>query len=381
MKNIKQIAIFAFVVSMVFVPVLSRAAELKAVRDYTLQKAASVDGNLYLAAQNSFISGDINGDAVIASGNVLINGAIKQGALVAGGNVEILGNVEQSVRAIGGTVVIGETVRGDVAVAGGMVRIAPDAVVEGDVLVAAGQLIVDGVVKGNVRTIGGETIINGIVEKDVSVRADRKLTIGSEAKIAGNLSYRSIEAAQIMEGAQIQGEVKFEKLEQPKGGKQAIAGLIGFMMLIKLLIMLTVTILGVVLFKKAAQSLTKTVIGHFGREAVRGFVVLIVVPAALIVALASVIGIGLAVAGALIYLSLIMIAKVITGVVLGSVVIKLIKKTKEYEVNWQNAAIGVIAVELVSLVPILGWVAIFLLFIASLGSISLMAYQKMWLKR
>jgi hypothetical protein len=135
------------------------------------------------------------------------------------------------------------------------------------------------------------------------------------------------------------------------------------------------------LFKKMMQSLVKTATEHCGREMVRGFIVLVVVPIAIFVALISLVGAIFGIIGIFVYALLIITAKILAGILFGSVLVKAVKKTKEYEVTWQSAMIGVIALELVGLVPVLGWVLVFLIFLAAFGSISMAAYQEMWLRR
>ncbi|HBT74916.1 MAG: hypothetical protein UY31_C0039G0004 [Candidatus Wolfebacteria bacterium GW2011_GWE1_48_7] len=385
MKQLKQIAVTAFVISMVVMPMFVYGADMRAAREYTLQKGEVVESDLYVGAENNVVAGEIRGDLVIAGGSILVVGDVDQDVIAAGGTVEVLGNVGDDIRAVGGAITIGKNVSGDVVAAGGVVQVISGATVEGDVIVAGGQAIIDGTVKGDVKIVAGEVIINGVINGDVSIRSDKRFSIGKDAKIEGALWYRSPNAVEIAEGGMIIGETQFEKVERPdrtdKRIRAAMLGLIGAMALVKLLIILVTAIAGVILFKKVTQGLVKVAADHFGRELVRGFVVLIVMPAAILIAMISLIGIWFAVAGVLLYVLLLMIAKVLAGILLGAVLMKMAKKTKDYEVNWQNATIGVLVLELIWIIPIIGWVAVFLLFLASVGSVALMAYQKTWLKR
>lgn len=385
MKQIKQITVFACMGLLALMPAIAHGADMVARQEYTLQKGSVVEGDLYAAAQSNVVAGDIDGDLVIAGAHTLVTGSVKGDVLAAGGTLELLGSVGDDVRIAGGTITIGKNVDGDVVAAGGVVHIVSGVTVGGDVIIAGGQVIVDGAVKGNVKVAGGEVTINGQVEKDIVVRADKQFTLGKDANSMGSIWYRSPSALVIQEGAKTQNEPTFEKIEHPtrvdKKVQAAIAGLIGAITLIKLLITLITAIVIVTLFKKTAHNLTKIVVDSFGRELVRGFVVLIVAPAAILLAAISVIGIWFAFAGALLYVLLLMVAKVLMGIALGAVAMRSLKKQKELEVNWQSAAIGVVIIELVWLVPVLGWVAVFLLFLATLGSVSLLAYQKAWMKR
>ncbi|OGM92956.1 hypothetical protein A2372_03865 [Candidatus Wolfebacteria bacterium RIFOXYB1_FULL_54_12] len=385
MKHIQRIAIIAFAVSMVLLPAATNATELKAAREYTLQKDVVEQGDLYVAAQTNVVAGEVAGDLAVVGANVLITGNVEQDLFAAGGTVNILGDIGDDIRVVGGTVTIGRQVGGDVVAAGGMIHIISGAKVAGDVVVAAGQVIIDGDVAGTVKISGGEVVINGSVGKSAVIRVSERVSVGREAKIGGDLAYKSFDAASIAEGAQIAGETKFEKIERPtrvdKRASAAMVGLLGVMALLRLAAMIITAVLAVVLFRKAAQSLTKSSIDHFGRELVRGFVVLVVIPFAILFALVSIIGIGLGIAAALVYILLLMIAKVLASILFGAVVLKLIKKKKDYEVTWQSAVAGVIALSIVSLIPIFGWLVACLAFLVSLGSISMLLYQKAWLKR
>lgn len=385
MKQIKYVSGILFAFLLIGAPMAADAATVRTGRDYALQKSETIDGNLYLASQNSIISGAIKGEAAVVSGNALLTGAVSGDVLAAGGTVDILGDVGQNVRVVGGTVLIGKTVKGDVAVAGGVVRIAPDAVIEGDLIAAAGTLIIDGTVKGRIQARGGSVLIHGTIGKDVSLQATREVTIGKGGNVEGNLVYESVKEATIEQGATVHGSTTYTRRAVPGNfGEQmnaALFGLIALFALIKLLVMLTSAVVGVLLFKKASVALTKSVVDNIGKELVRGFVVLILVPLAAIALLVTVIGSAFGIALGLIYGVLLIVARIATGIVAGAIVVKVLKKTKEYEVTWQNAVIGVFALYIIAIVPILGWVADFVLFLAILGAAWMMAYQKIWAKR
>lgn len=385
MQYIKQIAAFLGVCAMVVIPGVSHAAQAKAVENFSVARSEVVEDNIYVAERIGVIEGTLKKDLVTAGANILVTGMVERDIIAAGGTLELLGDVNGNVRAVGGTITIGKDVSGDVVIAGGVVHIAPGATVKGDVIVAAGQLIVDGTVEGSITAASKDVVINGTIGKNVSIRLNQRLSFGKGAKVDGDLNYRSIAPAVMGEGAMIAGKTDFQKIEQPtrmgERARDAFLGFIGFVALIKLLAMLVTAVAAVVLFKKPIQALVKTSTEHFGREMVRGFVVMVVVPVAIVVALISLVGMAFGVIGILLYALLVVMAKIFGGILFGVVLVKLMKKAKEYEVTWQNAAIGVVAIEVVWLVPIIGWVSVFLIFLASLGSISMMAYQKIWLKR
>lgn len=97
--------------------------------------------------------------------------------------VEVSAHVTGDVYAVGQDVVL----RGPIA---------------GDVLVLGDDVTITGTVAGSVRVVGDTVHIGGAVGKNVSVAA-RVITLGTDARIAGNLSFvgQSIAIASTIEGA------------------------------------------------------------------------------------------------------------------------------------------------------------------------------------
>ena len=114
-------------------------------------------------------------------------------------------------------------------------------------------------------------------------------------------------------------------------------------------------------------------------EFLRGFIVLVVVPVAVFLLIISVLGFAVGVVGIIGYIFLITLSKIYAGIVLGSLLSKWI--VKKVLANWQWAIVGITLLQIIGLIPILGGIVTFTLFIVALGAVSKITYERIWYSR
>lgn len=180
-----------------------------------LQAVAASDGSAIIIDSDSNIvvlGGSVHPPRPVpqnfaaAGGRIVIDQAIGRNAALAGGSVEVRAPVGSKLGAAGGTVTIDAAVGGDVGAAGGEVRIAKNGSVGGGAHVTAGHVAVDGVVRGSLHVEAESLTINGEVQGDVDADAAR-LVLGPGAKIGGGMTYSSTGDIEKSEGATIGGAV------------------------------------------------------------------------------------------------------------------------------------------------------------------------------
>jgi len=352
---------------------------LKAGEEYTLPKNSTIEEDLYIGAGNSSINGDVAGDLVVGGGNIVITGNIKDDLTIGGGSIKVLGSVGDDLRIAGGDITITGAIGGDLVIAGGNVHILSTATIAGDILAGAGALIIDGTVTGDVSAAGGALLLNGTVAGSVFARAE-EIKLGTGATIEGNLAYHAPKAASVATGATIKGATDYTQVMRPaKHGGPAFAkgmfAFLGVLWLTKVLMLLLAALLLFAFVPRMLTATTKTAMDSFGSAALRGSIVLVVTPFAIILSLITIIGMLVGIPAALIFGALLIIAKVLAGVTFGSIIFRQFKKAKEVEVTWQSITVGVICLALLSAIPFVGWILCFLLFIASLGSVSSHLYH------
>ncbi|MBX4211796.1 MAG: polymer-forming cytoskeletal protein, partial [Candidatus Yanofskybacteria bacterium] len=273
----KKLFILMAIAAVAVWPLGASAATFKTGESYSLGQNQSVNDDLYVGSGSVTISGVVTGDLIAAGGNLSFSGRVSEDATLAGGTVNINGTIGDDLRVAGGNVTLNGAVADDVFVAGGQVHVAQDAVINGDVVAAGGEVTIDGRVNGNINITSGQ------------------VKLGSSAVINGNLVYKSGKEAQIDSGARIAGTTQFNKISHGVPGRNFIGPFIVFSMVAKTIILLVCALLLIWIFRTKAPRVVHHALGNFWHNVLRGFLVMIAVPVAIIILFITVVGIPFAV--------------------------------------------------------------------------------------
>lgn len=369
--------IIPFMLLLFAVPVFG--ATLKSGEEVTIAQSESITDDLYVAGGNVTMLGTVRGDAISAGGNVLSNGSVGVDLMAAGGTVQVLAPVGDDARIAGGQVMVGDRVGGDAVVAGGDVSFLSSSTVRGDVVAAGGRVVLDGAVSGDAEIYADEVHINGSVVGDVTIEA-ASVSVGEDARISGDFTYSSIDEADVAEGAVIAGELTRTESDLPSTKDQAVAGvaILGFIsvaVLMGLLMKLASALVLGLLFKRFTGELVRKVADEPLTYLGWGFVTLVVTPVAAIILFVTVIGVPLGFLVLVAYGALVLAAMIFAPVVLGSYVYKLLMKTEGFEVSWKTITLGVVLYMILVAIPVVGWIARFLLVLVTLGVIAKMKVE------
>lgn len=291
-----------------------------------------VKGDSAIAGNLVDILGNIDGIGFIAGNTVNVNGTLEYG-FVAGNNVNINGNILKSVYAAGNSVIISK-----------------DAKVERDVFIAA-----------------NEVVLNGTLNRDVSL-GSTKVTIKSDAKINGNVT---IEANNLVveDGATVKGTLKYNKEAKTSLSDTASIGKVviygshekdnsknnaALDTVISIINMLVVfAVISALLPKVCDKTIliysdSRNYLKNFGI----GLLILFCTPIIGLLLLISNVGTSLGLILLLLYGISIYLAFIVSGFVLGDLVI-----TKLFKFNINNlfvGCIGIILLKLLLLAPYIG---------------------------
>lgn len=338
---------------------------------------SSIDDDTYAAGVNVYADGEIGGD-LIAAGTIVRNNAnIAQDLAVAGSIIDVFGNVGDDARLAGSIVTIGGNIEDDLVVFGAMVRLLPGSVVRGDLTVYGGSVMVDGTVEGNVLGGSGQFIINGQVDGSVMLETE-ELIIGNAAVVGGVIQYTSTKEAQVNEGASIAGGLEQKVPEKPqKDPAQEIEdvsaaaatgfGVVGF--IFKVLISIVTVFVALYFFRMHLLAMTKTTILEFPRQLGWGFVWAILVPIAAILLIVTIIGSSLGFISLIFYALTMAIAQILAMIAFGAWAWKLATKANTIQINWKNALIGIFALNIIGVIPILGWIFNMVFTLGALGAV------------
>lgn len=224
-------------VAVLLASVPTGAAEFKTGKEVTIEKDEVIEDDLYMTGETMTVKGIVKGD-VVASGKVVrIEGVVEGDVMAAGQAVVIDGEVRDDVRIAGMTLKLGEAARvgddlfaagfsfeseGGSQVAGRTSLTGYQALVagehQGDLVGALVGLQIEGRVDGNVQAAveseAGPAWWTQFMQSPVPLpTVDPGLTLGSGARVGGDLSYKSKAAAEIADGALVTGETEHAVVE------------------------------------------------------------------------------------------------------------------------------------------------------------------------
>lgn len=338
-----------------------------------------VGDDLLVAGGTVTVSQVVPGDLMVAGGNVDVDAGVAGDAIALGGKVRLAGDVGQSVYSAAGQLTIGGKVARNLRVAAGQVELAPASEILGNVSAAGGQVRLLGAVRGHVQSAAGRVLIDGPVGGDVFV-ASGQLELGPNARIAGQLRYRSRQpllqdpAAQVAGGIVTQPAPWQRDDEEDKTRRAAVwQGIAAvFSGLWTLGLMVTAAALVVALPGFSAR-VSVALRQHLGASLLLGFVFLVCVPVAAVLVCLTLIGIPLGLFALVLYAALLPLAYAIAGIGLGDWALMrwLPERAGRLPLRVAAAATVLLALTLLHWVQVLGTLAGLLALLAGLGALLL----------
>lgn len=322
--------------------------------------AGTVEGTTFAAGQDVQITGNINGDLFISAQNITIDGVVT-------GNIYVAG---QAIK-------IGVQSEGDVFVAGQNVTIAKEAIIGRDLFVAGATILQEGTIQRNLFGGGSEIIIAGLVGGDVNLQTGN-LKLQDNAVIEGNLSYESSKEAVIAPDSKITGETDWKKVasmstEQIRTEtKKPINLFFGFLWSVAsaLLVWFLVKVWRPDFWTKTAMPIAEVPLKTLGV----GFLVLVVTPLLILLAMVTIIGIPLGILVGLIYWASMYLSKIIVAVFIGQWLAKRFKWPELHKGIWL-VMLGLVILGLLNMLPFVKFIVGLLTVVAGLGSLILAHYK------
>ena len=371
----KKHLIFISFIPLFLLPLGVQGAEFGVGQEYFLRQGEAVESDLYAAGGSATLIGDVEGDVLLVGGNVFVDNRVKNNANLIGGTVDVVGEVGGSLRIVSGKSLVRAIVGRDLVGASGNLQILEQTTVGGDVMFAGGTVVIDGEVKGNVGGIAGSLVLNGVVHGDIDVTAD-SVVVGPKARISGQFKYASSKLATIDPSAVIEGEPLFTQVDTRSKAERLLPTLWGTWILIKFIVLLVSALVIQGIFRSISTTLVKTALTDPKWSFVRGFVILVATPVALLLILLTFIGIPFVVLGFSAYTLFLGLAYLFSPIVLGALIFKLTQKGHVAVVHWKSIVTGVCAFMI--LTP-LGWFGTALqsiLFLITLGAIYHVLFER-----
>jgi len=303
----------------------------------------------------------VGGTVIVAEGETV------DSVQAAGGTVIVRGTVTGNVEAAGGSVIIPGTVEGDVSAGAGSVEITGQ--VDGDVSVGAGSLTIgpEAVIGGQLEAGAGSIRIAGTVAGDVEVGAG-SIVLEPTATFRGDVRY---DGELDDRGATIEGELvrdpSINKDEfRPFGGfGSAVFDFYGF------LVNLVLGAVLLLLFPGASRRLSSRLQNEPLSTGLYGLVALIGIPILLILVAITIVGIPLAIIGALLFALALWVGSIYGRYAVGEWLVGYVGSDN----RWLALVVGLVVIGLLSLAPLLGGLVEFLVLLLGFGGVGVLAVE------
>lgn len=320
---------------------------------------ADIDGDLTVAGQRVMVAGRIHGDVMAAGESVTLSGAMLDDARVAARSMTLTGSIGGHIAAAGETLVLAEpsTVGGFAWLAGNRVD------VQGDV---GGDLVV----RGQTVTLAGAVLGNATIDA-----ADAVIEDG--AHIRGDLTWPQGHAPEIRAGARIDGRrIETTGTAEPWGLARAPALAMGIILGTLSLLLLTLVLRAAV--PPVMQGAEAHLRARPGVALGAGLLVLLLVPAAAILAFITVIGAPLGVVLMFAYVILLVVGVPVALDLVVDLVLVRARKGRPISWGWRLLALALASLVFVALlqIPILGAIVGFVALVMGLGALVLRAVRR-----
>jgi cytoskeletal protein CcmA (bactofilin family) len=332
-------------------------------------KRGTIEDDLYVAGRSVDVHAQVQGDVVAAGKRVSIDQLVTGDVIVAGESVTISAQVQDDVRAAGRTVTIAGSVAGHAVVAGETVTIAPAATIGGWAWLAGREVNVAGQVGRELKVAAQTVIIAGEVAGDVEIMAE-DIRILASARIDGNLIYRSENEPHIADGAEIAGDT----IAKPVPYKEPEGRGAGFIIIVALAVAAIVYVLVFPAFSLAAVAgLRRSPLSVLGI----GVAVLFATPFVILLLFVTLIGVLVALPLLAWYL-VSLLGGFLTGVIfVGDAGLRLMGKDESAARGMRvlSIVVALFALVLIQIIPVLGELAVFVLFLLGLGAFQLQVWH------
>ena len=323
-------------------------------------RQGQVDDDYYAAGGEVTINAEVDGDVLVAGGNLSVDGRIAGDLSAAGGSVSVRGNVNDDLRLAGGQIEIDAVIGDDLLVTGGDIRINSATRVNGDTRIAAGDITVMGTLNGDLKAAAGNLTISGKIMGDVDF-VGQTIELLDGAVITGDLSYKSPDNKPINPNASVGGSLLYEEGDWDHDS----AGGFGFLLPLTLI---AAAILFIMLFPNYAVASAQRLREKPLNSAGLGLLFLVFTPIAAFLLMVIIVGFWVGLTLLILYLVAILAGYLIGCIFVGDWGAGLLKKDLSTRGRRYIAvALAIIALSIVSLVPLLGGLLVFVLLLTGLG--------------
>jgi cytoskeletal protein CcmA (bactofilin family) len=301
------------------------------------------------------VDGAIDGDLIAMAERVTVRGQIAGSLYVFCRELEITGTVGGAVHAIAEHTRVEGTVRGGVYALVENLTLTSTSRLQGDVGAISEEVVAEGSVARDLYVNGDRLDLRGAVGRHVGSHWLKELTLRDGARVGGNVDVRLPQGHAIdrAPGARVEGEVNAGVLESPRE-HYLDHYRSGRFYAYHLLFFTAAFVFGLIVYRIAPAIFRGAIASgsHLLRTLATGFVVLVVMPIAMIASALTIIGIPAAIAALFAYILGLYTADLVVGAWLGRMLVPPADDSL-FEFG-KSLAAGLAILTAVSVVPFLG---------------------------
>jgi len=426
-RSTRLLSIFSLLIlaSLVFTPA-AQAFDGRSEDRIVIGKDEVINDDLYLAGSDIIIDGTVNGDVMAAGNTVVVNGSVTGDLWATGSSVTVNGEVGDDLFAAAAAVTLGPDARiaDDVFSGAASVETQPGSSIGGDLMIGAFQGLVSGDVIENLRVGTNRLRLEGSVGGDAWVAVDAAdqdytpmpmwfgpdapampsvpagLTFGEDASIAGKLTYTSPAQVAIPSGVAAQVEHLLPPADEQVAKEVRRENGLGSWFLDSLRRLIALLVVGLLLARFLPAWILKPVAALRERPWPSlgvGFLTLVLVPFALLVALGvivlaaivvgaltlggllgAILGLGLsglAFAAVLFTQLLGYLPQLIVAYLVGRWILQRLHPASAERIYWP-LVLGVFILAVLFAIPFLGGLVEFIVLLFGLGAVALVVLRR-----
>lgn len=378
MKRAGAAAIFILAPILLPANVFAAGAPASFVAARSLLAASSSPGNAYAAGVSVVLTAPVSGDFTAFGGSVVSAARVLGDELLVAGSISSRAKVSGDLRAAGGTITVAEPIAGDFTALG--LSVHDSGRVAGSVFIIAANTTLTNGASGPVTIYGNNISLAGDFAGNVDIIASGRITLAASTTVRGKFSYEAPEPATIPASATIIGGITYTNASYlPDIGTSRILALIniGFFLFARILGALILAGLLAGLFPGLAEAVVERAYAERLRSILLtmllGFAILVAAPVLIILLALTFVGIGLALLLLILYALLALFSLLYAGILLGSMFAR--RFAARETVLWRDGVLGMLALSLITLIPVIGPFLLLSLTIFSAGALLIIFFN------
>ena len=338
---------------------------------FTLNHGQTVTNEIWVMATDVSVGGTVKDDILAACiggnvglGNARLAGTFQNDVGAFAAAIDFTGTAAGHTRFLAGEITMGGKVGISALAVGNTVTLTTNSVINGDAVLVGQSVVIDGKIHGDLKVLANSATLNGIIDGNVRIAAD-DIVVMPGTKITGDLVYTSSKDLFLdPEKVELDGQLvrKEIKTAPPPTTYDAFVSQAYFY-----LCALVAGIPFIAIFPRFTGRAVRHIRQSAWKCAFVGFIAFCLIPMTALFVLFTIVGIPLGLLLLLAYAIMIYLSQIIVALGIGGFVLRR-HGPQPFSRVFTVLSLGLIAIYIVTALPIIGAIAAFAVLLTGLGS-------------